>query len=388
MSFKNSLNYKLIKSLSNDFGIDNFDELRFGEYSEYVRNKEKKNISLEGISNDITVKFLFRRFIIVFIDFIFFKKKKRLFLGHNLLKKYFNEFDKIWINLNPNDKKMFISLLAYRILGYKKIKLARNNKDYWDALLLSKKMADFNDVISPNFLHFILKRMNLESIGIKMNFYFYELGLATDFLIEQYAYKLKNNILIEAEVGDTVLDLGGCWGDTALYFAHKVGVEGKVYSFEFIPNNIILFDININMNPIYKSRIDLIKRPVSNKSDETVYYQDNGPGSSVRFSSFEGQTGTSTTISIDDFVKSQDLQSVDFIKMDIEGAEIMALEGAMETIKMFKPKLAIAIYHSLNDMALIPNLLLSLGYEIYLGHYTIHSEETICFAIPKKLKND
>ena len=71
--------------------------------------------------------------------------------------------------------------------------------------------------------------------------------------------------------------------------------------------------------------------------------------------------------------------------MDIEGAETAALEGALNTIRKFRPKLAIAIYHSSRDLVLIPNWIidLKLDYEIFLGHYTIHSEETICFAKPR-----
>jgi hypothetical protein len=76
--------------------------------------------------------------------------------------------------------------------------------------------------------------------------------------------------------------------------------------------------------------------------------------------------------------------SVDFIKMDIEGAELPALKGAVETIKKFKPQLAIAIYHNMEDFTAIPKWIkgLGLGYQLYLGHYTIHGEETVIFAKP------
>ena len=69
--------------------------------------------------------------------------------------------------------------------------------------------------------------------------------------------------------------------------------------------------------------------------------------------------------------------------MDIEGAELLALNGAIETIKKFKPKLAIAIYHSMSDFISIPKWIddLNLGYKLYLDHYTIHTEETILYAI-------
>jgi hypothetical protein len=68
--------------------------------------------------------------------------------------------------------------------------------------------------------------------------------------------------------------------------------------------------------------------------------------------------------------------------MDIEGAEPFALRGAEQTLRKYKPNLAIAIYHSLSDFVKIPEYLssLGLGYKFYLGHFTIHEEETILYA--------
>ena len=234
-------------------------------------------------------------------------------------------------------------------------------------------------------MHYVLKKIDLKPIGYDVSFYFSEKGVATDFILEQYAYKKNDKRIVAAEMDDTVLDIGGCWGDTALYFAHKVGANGKVYSFEFIPNNLKLFNTNISLNSTLTSNISLIPHPVSKTSGDLIFFEDNGPGSRVEFQSFEGQTGTASTISIDDFVKKNKVDKIDFIKMDIEGAEPLALEGAMETIKRFRPKLAIAIYHNMSDFVTIPNWILNLNldYEIFIGHYTIHAEETICFAKPK-----
>lgn len=73
--------------------------------------------------------------------------------------------------------------------------------------------------------------------------------------------------------------------------------------------------------------------------------------------------------------------------MDIEGSELPALRGAEETIRKYRPKLAISIYHSLSDFIDVPANLVSLGldYEYYLDHCSIHSEETVLFAAPKAL---
>jgi FkbM family methyltransferase len=50
-------------------------------------------------------------------------------------------------------------------------------------------------------------------------------------------------------------------------------------------------------------------------------------------------------VTIDDIVKSESLKGPGFIKMDIEGAEMDALKGAVTTLKDFKPNLAVAVYH-------------------------------------------
>ena len=101
---------------------------------------------------------------------------------------------------------------------------------------------------------------------------------------------------------------------------------------------------------------------------------------------FETQSGVATTLSIDDFVERNGIEKVDFIKMDIEGSEPRALRGAERTIRRFKPTLAIAIYHSMDDFVNIPAWIksLNLPYDYFLGHYTIHAEETIFFAKPSR----
>lgn len=77
----------------------------------------------------------------------------------------------------------------------------------------------------------------------------------------------------------------------------------------------------------------------------------------------------------------------DFIKMDIEGAELSALKGGMEIIKKYRPQLAISIYHSSEDFVNIP-LYLSENLENYkfrIGHYSDAIIETVLYAIPNEL---
>ncbi len=85
-------------------------------------------------------------------------------------------------------------------------------------------------------------------------------------------------------------------------------------------------------------------------------------------------------VRLDDILKNE---RVTFIKMDVEGAEQGALRGAAELIKKQKPKLAISIYHSPEDMLEIPVYLKTLvpEYQIYIRHYTDLMYETVCYAV-------
>ena len=167
----------------------------------------------------------------------------------------------------------------------------------------------------------MLEKFDVSELGYDIKLYFMDLGIVVDFIFEQYACKVGDKTIVQADVGDTVLDCGGCWGDTALYFAHKVGAAGKVFSFEFIPENVKLFNTNVNLNPALRDRIKLVEHPVWETSGQPIFYRDFGPGSAVSLALLENQTGSTTTLSVDDFVEREKLSKVDFIKMDIEGAE-------------------------------------------------------------------
>lgn len=86
------------------------------------------------------------------------------------------------------------------------------------------------------------------------------------------------------------------------------------------------------------------------------------------------------TVSLDDFLKGD---RASFIKMDIEGAELDALRGAEQTIKTFKPRLAVSVYHKVNDFIDIPEYLLSLvpEYKFYIRHYSVYKYETVLYAL-------
>ncbi len=74
---------------------------------------------------------------------------------------------------------------------------------------------------------------------------------------------------------------------------------------------------------------------------------------------------------VDEFVKENNLQRVDFIKADIEGAERDMLRGARETLKRFAPKLAICTYHLPDDPQVLERIIKEANPDYTVVH-TLH----------------
>lgn len=375
--FTSKLESTLRSSIWNNYGVRNYDEQRFGKFPEVNTNNSNPRTRLIKAYGNLKLRFK---------KLLDYRADEYTKLKLKSIEKYTGRLQSFYELLPKEDRSLLIAIVAYRLLGYKKVMLPRNNKEYWKSLAVASQLKVGQSQYDPRFLHYKLDKYNLSPIGYDISLFLSEAGVAIDFILEQYACKIAESEIIAVKKGDVVFELGACWGDTALYFAEKAKEDGKVFSFEFIPGNIKLFNINMAFNPKLKERIQLLENPVSMNAGETVYFKDFGPGSQVRMEPFPDQAGTAVTVSIDQFVKDHKIDKVDFIKMDIEGAELPALKGALATMRKFKPDLAIAIYHSWEDLVHIPLWLASqqIGYRFYLRHYTIHSEETILFATCRK----
>jgi len=75
------------------------------------------------------------------------------------------------------------------------------------------------------------------------------------------------------------------------------------------------------------------------------FYEAGTVGSSAVWMPDNEKVVKKQAVRIDDWVKDNGITKLDFIKMDIEGAEIEAMIGCVETIKNLKPNFAIASYH-------------------------------------------
>ena len=204
------------------------------------------------------------------------------------------------------------------------------------------------------------------------------------FEAEQYALT-RGGVSVQAEPGDVILDGGGCWGETALYFAEAVGPQGRVLCCEFVPENLDILNRNLALNPSLAKRIEVVPHPLWDRSGETLDYSRDGGMSSLVHLGDDIRSQT-LTASVDKLLAQPGPDRIDLLKLDVEGAELRALRGAEQTIRRHVPKLAISVYHRDSDLVEIPAWVadLDLGYELYLDHLWPGMQETILFAKPRR----
>ncbi|MDQ7068825.1 MAG: FkbM family methyltransferase [Sulfurimonas sp.] len=168
------------------------------------------------------------------------------------------------------------------------------------------------------------------------------------------------------------LDGGGYVGDTAEEIIKNYPDFSKIWLIEPIPENIRIAKRELG----HIKKIEFLTCGVGRKK-ETLHFNEE-----KSFSTIYGNGTQSVEIdTIDNIVKKE---KVDFIKLDIEGAEQDAIDGAKETILREHPILAICIYHKAEDWYSVPKKALSIrnDYKIYLRHYMEGIFETVMYFIP------
>ncbi|MBU1002516.1 MAG: FkbM family methyltransferase [Proteobacteria bacterium] len=198
--------------------------------------------------------------------------------------------------------------------------------------------------------------------------------------IELSEYPQYFHPLVQPSLGDIVIDGGVSENiNQQAGFIKAVGDTGKIYGFEPDPIGFEKARESLKKHDA-KGIFQLIPSGLWHKRD-TLHFDLAGDGTHV---SHQGSPDSCPceVISVDEFVDALSLKKVDLIKLDVEGAEVNVIKGAIKTITRFKPKLAISLYHAPKDLYYIPRLLLELDpqYKIYIGHHHACLYETILYA--------
>jgi FkbM family methyltransferase len=200
-----------------------------------------------------------------------------------------------------------------------------------------------------------------------------------DFDNYQFYYKVKKD--------DVVLDAGANVGVLSLLFLNRIGKGGHVYCFEPDKFNIVMMQDNFALNEfegVYTICEELLW-------DEETYVDFNESGnvaSSAIWFSGDSKVVKKKAITIDSWANSAEIKKIDFIKMDIEGAEIQALKGCSKSLIKFKPNLAIASYHFVDGELTykwLESFFEKIGYPYVTKRFSDY--EIITFAGPSIIKD-
>jgi FkbM family methyltransferase len=160
---------------------------------------------------------------------------------------------------------------------------------------------------------------------------------------------------------DVIIDAGAFIGDTAVFFHHKLGGRCQIHSFELLDENLALLVHNLERNGVRDDQIVLNKLALTDRSGDEIVVNGGTAQSATSIFRKSSRGERVQTVSLDDYVMSLNLTRVDFIKMDIEGAEVPALKGARHTIAHFRPRLAICLYHKWDDVFTVPQAIDATG---------------------------
>lgn len=193
-------------------------------------------------------------------------------------------------------------------------------------------------------------------------------------ILEQYNLEGK----CEVSKGDYVIDGGAYRGESSLWFLSK-GAE-RIYAFEPDYYNFSSLCYNIKRNKV-SDKIIPICSVLGDKIGNSSLYTTGSGNSAV----LDIGNKTVESITLDYFVERENLDRIDFIKLDVEGAELDVLKGASRVLKEFKPKMAISIYHRPDDILTIPEFISGIlpNAAFYLSHKNYELTETILFVNPR-----
>lgn len=206
------------------------------------------------------------------------------------------------------------------------------------------------------------------------------------FNITQLAkYEEYSHPKVHVEKNDFVIDAGiSSEEDQTERFLEQTGNGGFVLGFE--PENYNYTELMKKFNTLQIPNVKIENLGLWDEKTMLSITQ-NGKMSSVCEPTNTKTNEAAQLITLDEYVKEKNIKKIDFIKMDVEGAERKALNGAAETIKRFRPKLAISVYHRRLDIFYFIFKIHSLkcGYKLFLGHHidNANSHSIILYAYCK-----
>lgn len=180
--------------------------------------------------------------------------------------------------------------------------------------------------------------------------------------------------LAEAQIlpGNVVVDAGASGsGIATMCFSKLVGESGKVIALEPDASSFKSLEQNLELNKV--KNVIALNKGLWKKEETLLFNSGLSRSSSVSFAA--GGSGAKVVqiacVDLDQLVKELKLPRVDFVKMDIEGAEVEALEGMKHILSTAATSFAIASYHVRDGQQTclwLEESFRKLGYQVHTAH--------------------
>jgi FkbM family methyltransferase len=171
----------------------------------------------------------------------------------------------------------------------------------------------------------------------------YTLLDSESFRIASYEFESFMSTWLQLKTGEILVDIGAHIGKYALSAAKAVGNEGLVVAIEPHPLNYKTLQKNIRLNKL----VNVVALNIAAWNMDcklNLFVGDTAGHHSAKLNSDLGRVRVKA-MAIDNVLKDLGLARVDFIKIDVEGAECEVLYGLEKTVKKYKPKILIEVFH-------------------------------------------
>ena len=180
------------------------------------------------------------------------------------------------------------------------------------------------------------------------------------------SYKQKNERFFKIEMGDTVVDVGACLGDTTIPALIKTGKTGKVIAIEPSPKNLVY----LKKNTALYSNIVIIGKAAYNKKC-TIPFNIHTTAVTGNMINSTGKNQNDSIVidveadTLDNLLKP--FGKIDFLKIDVQGFEVEVLEGCKNIMKT-TPKIVVETHGFDKDplWCKVNKILVSAGYKTHV----------------------
>lgn len=200
---------------------------------------------------------------------------------------------------------------------------------------------------------FIYKLLDIASMGrgLKRRINGHTLRLPTryfKYFPETYEAENFEFLSESCKPGAVIIDIGAHIGLFSVIASQVTGKTGKVYAFEPAPSTYALLQKTIVINH-EEQVIESFQKAVGKENGKITFFisddQADNSNSLVNYKEDRSLHGIDVAVtSIDNFVKEKNISKLNFIKIDVEGAEYDTLQGAANTLKNLKPVCIVAIH--------------------------------------------